>query len=96
VKEALASMTPVVSVPVGDVPALLADLPGCAIVERDPTILADAVVAARALRDPALRRRAREFSYERIATQIVDIYERVRERSVRTRRASEARTDDAV
>jgi glycosyltransferase involved in cell wall biosynthesis len=76
-KEALACMTPVVSVPVGDVPALLEGLPGCAIVPRDPRLLADAVLAAQAIRDPALRRRALEFSHERVAAQILEVYDRV-------------------
>jgi len=87
VKEALACTTPVVSVPVGDVPALLAGLPGCLIAPRDPRMLADAVVAARTVRDPALRSRALEFSYERVATQILEVYYRVQARSLRVRSA---------
>ena len=35
-KESLACMTPVVSVPVGDLPELLAELPACAVAPRDP------------------------------------------------------------
>jgi teichuronic acid biosynthesis glycosyltransferase TuaC len=91
VKEALACMTPVVSVPVGDVPALLAGLPGCAIAPRDPELLADAVLAARTVRDSALRRRALEFSYERVATQILKIYECTRRHSHRKRSRSDTR-----
>jgi teichuronic acid biosynthesis glycosyltransferase TuaC len=96
VKEALACMTPVVSVPVGDVPAVLAGLPGCAIAQRDPAILADAVVAARKVRDSALRRRALEFSYERVATQILEIYERTHRRSRGMQSESETRAHDAA
>jgi glycosyltransferase involved in cell wall biosynthesis len=74
VKEALACLTPVVSVPVGDLPALLADLPGCTIVRRDPLLLAQAVSQACTVRDPGLRRRALAFSYERVAERIKDVY----------------------
>ena len=45
-RESLACLTPVVSVSVGDVPELLAGLPGCAVVERSPRPLADAIVGA--------------------------------------------------
>ena len=43
VRESLACETPVVSVSVGDVPELLAGLPGCAVVERSERLLADAI-----------------------------------------------------
>ncbi len=62
VKEALACATPVVAVPVGDVREVLAGLPGCAIVPRDPGLLAAAVLTAVTVRDDALRRRALDFS----------------------------------
>jgi teichuronic acid biosynthesis glycosyltransferase TuaC len=74
VKEALACMTPIVSVPVGDVPTVLAGLPGCAIVPRDPRLLAEAVLSARTVRDPALRHRALKFSHDRVALQVVEVY----------------------
>jgi glycosyltransferase involved in cell wall biosynthesis len=74
VKEALACTTPVVSVPVGDVPEVLAELPGCGVVPRDPRALAEAVLNAVAVRDEALRRRALDFSYERVAMKILDVY----------------------
>ena len=77
VKEALACTTPVVSVPAGDVPDVLAGLPGCAIGPRDPRALADAVLIALTIRDDALRRRALAFSYDRVAAQILDVYFRV-------------------
>jgi teichuronic acid biosynthesis glycosyltransferase TuaC len=75
VKEALACGTPVVSVPVGDVATVLGRLPGCAIVPRDPALLAEAVLVARTVRDSSLRRRALEFSYERVVEQILEIYD---------------------
>jgi Glycosyl transferases group 1/Glycosyl transferase 4-like domain len=83
VKEALACGTPVVSVPVGDVATVLGRLPGCAIVPREPSLLADAVLASRTVRDPSLRQRALEFSYERMADHILKIYEGARLRSHR-------------
>ena len=46
VKESLACQTPVVSVAVGDVSTVIAGLPGCAIVQRDPDALARAVERA--------------------------------------------------
>lgn len=87
VKEALACATPVVSVPAGDVPDVLAGLPGCAIAPRDPHVLANAVLTALTVHDPALRRRALEFSYDRVANQILDVYDRVQGRSLRVRSA---------
>ena len=79
-KEALACLTPVVSVPVGDMTELLAGLPGCAVVPRDPARLADAVLAALAHGpDSALRERAEHFSRSRIAEQTVSLYRRVLE-----------------
>jgi glycosyltransferase involved in cell wall biosynthesis len=74
-KESLACMTPVVSVPVGDMPQLLAGLPGCAIAPRRAGPLADAVL--RALEhggDPELRRRAERFSSARSAERTVALY----------------------
>ena len=75
VKESLACCTPVVSVPVGDVASLLAGVPGCAVVARDPARLGDAVVAALdAPRLPALRERAAPYSRPAVAKQVVDVY----------------------
>ena len=77
-KESLACMTPVVSVPVGDMPELLAGLPGCAVAPRDPVALAGAVLVAFEHKgDQALRRRALEFSSARVAERIVDVYRSV-------------------
>jgi glycosyltransferase involved in cell wall biosynthesis len=78
VKESLASGTPVVSVPVGDVRELLDDLPGCAVAPRDPSMLADAVLAAfERGGDQALRRRVEPLARARIAERTVALYERV-------------------
>lgn len=46
VKESLACLTPVVSVPVGDVETVLDALPGCSVAPRDPVALGEALVAA--------------------------------------------------
>ena len=82
-KESLACMTPVVSVPVGDMPELLAGLPGCAIAPRDPVALAEAVlVAFERGGDSALRRRAEQYSCARIAQQTLALYRDVVGRSV--------------
>jgi glycosyltransferase involved in cell wall biosynthesis len=78
IKESLACLTPVVSVPVGNVPELVAGLPGCEIVSRDPSRLADAVLRALELGgDPALRRRVEPVSRKRVAERTVALYESV-------------------
>jgi teichuronic acid biosynthesis glycosyltransferase TuaC len=78
VKESLACMTPVVSVPVGDLPQLLGGLPGCEIVPRDPLALADALLRAFSSgRDPILRHRAELLSRRRMAERTVALYESV-------------------
>ena len=78
VKESLACTTPVVSVPVGDVPEILAGLPGCEISPRNARSLADAVLRAlESGRDPALRQRAELVSRSRVADRIVAVYEDV-------------------
>jgi glycosyltransferase involved in cell wall biosynthesis len=78
IKESLACMTPVVSVQVGDLPELLADLPGCTVAPRDPIALADAVLGALERGgDPALRRRAEQLSIRRLAERMLALYESV-------------------
>jgi glycosyltransferase involved in cell wall biosynthesis len=78
VKESLACMTPVVSVPVGDLPQLVSGLPGCEIVPRDPLELADAILRALSSgRDPILRHRAELLSRRRMAERTVALYESV-------------------
>lgn len=82
VKESLACATPVVSVPVGDVPQLLRGLPGCAIAPRDKVALADAVLHALANgRDLALRQRVERLSRRRVAERTVALYRSVLERA---------------
>ena len=81
IKESLASLTPVVAVPVGDLPDLLRGLPACAVAPRDPTALANAVVAAFGRGgEPALRRRVERLSRRRIAERMVAVYASVLER----------------
>jgi glycosyltransferase involved in cell wall biosynthesis len=76
IKEALACGTPVVSVPVGDVPESVADVEGCVIAPREPAALARGVLHAfDAGRPAALRRRAEDFSSERVAARVVRVYE---------------------
>jgi teichuronic acid biosynthesis glycosyltransferase TuaC len=80
VKESLACCTPVVSAAVGDVPMLLAGLPGCSIADRSPHRLAEALVASiDAGRPPELRIRAEEYSRPRIAGRIVELYRKTLE-----------------
>jgi Glycosyltransferase Family 4 len=65
-----------VSVPVGDLPSVLKGLPGCAVVPRDPTALACAVVDAfDAGRPAALRTRAELSSRRRSAQRILYVYQ---------------------
>jgi teichuronic acid biosynthesis glycosyltransferase TuaC len=78
IKESLACQTPVVSVPVGDVPGLIAGLPGCRTVDRTPESLADALLeAVRVGRTPELRRRVEPFSLERVADRLIALYDDV-------------------
>ena len=72
VKESLACRTPVVSVAVGDVSTVVAGLPGCAIVQRDPEVLAKAVERAlRADRDQRLREAMHVYGREPIAERVL-------------------------
>jgi glycosyltransferase involved in cell wall biosynthesis len=78
IKEALACATPIVSVPVGDVPETISDLPGCFVADREVGPLAAAVL--RALQGPggqALRARAEEFARPLIAERVIRVYEQV-------------------
>jgi teichuronic acid biosynthesis glycosyltransferase TuaC len=78
VREALACTTPVVAVPAGGVPAILAGLPGCAVVPRDPVRLGAAIVdALGAGRSEQLRTRAEETSADVVATRLLALYKRV-------------------
>ena len=78
VKESLACLTPVVSVRVGDNDMLLQGLPGCAVTERDPARIAEAVVAALDRPpEPRLRERVVPFGRRELAHRIVALYEAV-------------------
>lgn len=75
VKESLACLTPVVSVAVGDVPDVLAGLPGCSIVPRDPEAIAYAVEQALAAgRDQRLRDAMETYGREPIARRLLQVY----------------------
>ena len=78
IKESLACMTPVVSVRVGDVPMVIDGLPGCAIVPREPRLIAKAVLRAfEADRREELRDRASRFAREEMAKRLAALYEDV-------------------
>jgi Glycosyl transferases group 1/Glycosyltransferase Family 4 len=85
VKESLACLTPVVSVAVGDVPALLPGLPGCSIVPRDPEAIAQAVEQALEVgRDQRLRDAMEAYGREQIGRRVLQVYrDLLRERSTR-------------
>ena len=78
VKEALACETPVVSVPVGDVPDLIRGLPGCAIAARDPDALAAAVEdALQAGGSAGLREAMEAYGRRPIAERVLALYRRL-------------------
>lgn len=75
VRESLACETPVVSVDVGDVSSVIAQLPGCAIVARDPVSIADGICrAVLGPRDSTLRARAELTSRGAVAQQVLNVY----------------------
>jgi glycosyltransferase involved in cell wall biosynthesis len=75
VRESLACLTPVVSVEVGDVAQVIADLPGCATFPRQPQALAQGVLDALAAeRHPDLRLRAEETSRGHVAERLAALY----------------------
>jgi teichuronic acid biosynthesis glycosyltransferase TuaC len=78
VRESLACMTPVVSVEVGDVPKVLAGMPGCGVFPSEPKALARGVLEAfGSERQVALRRRAEQYSRRRTAERLAAVYDRV-------------------
>ncbi|MPZ14512.1 MAG: glycosyltransferase, partial [Chloroflexi bacterium] len=77
VKEAMACNLPIVSVRVGDVPDVISETPGCAIVERDPHAIAAKLVDI--LRQPQRtdgRSRIQHLGHDRIVKRLLDVYER--------------------
>lgn len=78
IKESLACETPVVSVPVGDVPDVISGLPGCFVAPRDPRALGSAIVRSIEVgRSPSLRARAEEYSGPQVAARLIDVYRSV-------------------
>lgn len=78
VKEAMASALPVVSTPVGDVPELLAGLPGCAVCPYDADALAAGLEGALDHGPtPAARELAARFDVRTTTAQVVEVYEAV-------------------
>jgi glycosyltransferase involved in cell wall biosynthesis len=78
VKESLACQTPVVSVAVGDVSEVVAGLPGCAVVQRDPDALVNAVgTALRSERHPQLRDAMQVYRRQSIARRVLHVYRRL-------------------
>lgn len=81
VKEALAMQLPVVSTAVGDVAALLAGLPGCAVVDgaEERNLAAGLVRALDQDLDlrpgPAARERVRPYGQERITARLLAVYD---------------------
>jgi teichuronic acid biosynthesis glycosyltransferase TuaC len=75
VKEALACLTPVVSVPVGDNARVLAGLAGCSVAPYDSIALADGVQLALSCgRPPELRERAACYSRESATEALLVLY----------------------
>jgi teichuronic acid biosynthesis glycosyltransferase TuaC len=75
VRESLSCMTPVVSVEVGDVPKVLAGLPGCGIFPSEPKALARGVLEAlESGRELVLRRRAERYSRRLAAERLAVVY----------------------
>jgi teichuronic acid biosynthesis glycosyltransferase TuaC len=75
VKEAMAMELPIVSAPVGDVPERLRNIEGTFVVERTPSIMADAVeVALQYDRLPAARAALADLSIEKVAARVAALY----------------------
>jgi teichuronic acid biosynthesis glycosyltransferase TuaC len=80
IRESLACKTPVVSVEVGDVPDVLAGLPGCGVFPSESPTLAQGVLRAlESERDPAWRHRAERYSRRLIAERLLTVYAGVAE-----------------
>jgi glycosyltransferase involved in cell wall biosynthesis len=75
VKEAMAMELPIVSAPVGDVPERLRNVEGTFVVERNPTVMADAVEdALQYERAPTARAALAELTVERVADRLLALY----------------------
>jgi glycosyltransferase involved in cell wall biosynthesis len=82
VRESLACLTPVVSVDVGDVAQVIANLPACGVFPRAPVALAQGVLEAlSAERHPSLRKRAELTSRRRVAERLAALYASTAERT---------------
>ena len=77
VKESLACNVPVVSVDVGDVRGRIKGVDGCAIVDADPTLLADALAHAFSTRAINGRSRVMELSLKTTAERLRDFYQEI-------------------
>lgn len=78
VKEAMAAELPIVSAAVGDAPERLEGVEGCFIVDRDRDTMANALLAAlRQGRAPQARAAVEQVSLERIAQQVLAVYQAV-------------------
>lgn len=86
VKEAMACNLPVVSVPVGDVPELLADVNGCTVCRRDPHDLGGALAQMVQRRQRTNGRVALErkgLDLASVARRVIDVYDDVLARKQR-------------
>jgi glycosyltransferase involved in cell wall biosynthesis len=78
VKEAMAAALPIVATPVGDVPERLSGVASCFVASPDPRSFADALLDALASeRAPAARAAVQDLSLQRVAGQVVALYEEI-------------------
>lgn len=77
VKEALACALPVVATPVGDVPALLDGVDRSHVGDTDAELADGLVDALTSTRPPGGRERAREFGLDRMAEDLLTVYDSV-------------------
>lgn len=98
IKEAMAAELPIVSSPVGDVPALLAEVPGCFVRPPEPEAMAQAVLCALEVgRTEQARAAVAPLALDAVAQRVLAVYDRVLSKARRSRRppARAARTSDA-
>jgi len=89
VKEALGCGLPIVSVPVGDVPERIGDIPGCYLAEPDAGDLAGKLnLVLRSRRRLDCRNRLRELSCPAVAERLEQFYHEVLSDSIRAEFAS--------